>query len=74
MPTENNEKGKIWTYGELVQFAQEKLALTDKNTIVVRSTKKYNYSDKHHYDSKGYIDLGEKFAEAINNINNSKPQ
>lgn len=61
----NNEDGKVWKYGELVQFAQEKYALTDKNAIVVRSTISYEYSDKHHYDSKGYIDLGEKFAEAI---------
>lgn len=61
----NNEEGKIWQYGELVQFAQEKLARTDHHTALVRSTRFYNYSDRFHYDSKGYIDLGEKFAQAI---------
>lgn len=65
----NNEEGKVWKYGELVQFAQEKYALTDKNALVVRSTKSYEYSDRHHYDSKGYIDLGKKFAEAIYQLN-----
>ena len=61
----NNEDGKVWKYGELVQFAQEKFALTDKNTALIRSTKYYKYSDRHQYDSNGYIDLGEKFAQAI---------
>lgn len=47
----NNKEGKVWKYGELVQYAQEKLALTDKNTAVVRSTRYYKYSDPHHYNS-----------------------
>jgi hypothetical protein len=29
----------------------------------------YNYSDPYHYDSKGYIDLGIKFAEAVYRLN-----
>ncbi len=66
----NNEEGKIWKYGELVQYAQEKLALSDKNTVVIRSTRYYKYSDTWHYDSNGYIDLGLKFADAIYNLNN----
>ncbi|WP_111709944.1 sialate O-acetylesterase [Lutibacter citreus] len=61
----NNEEGKVWKYGELVQHGQEKFSSDDKNTFIVRSTRNYKYSDKHHYDSNGYIDLGEKFAEAI---------
>lgn len=61
----NNEEGKVWKYGEVVQDAQEKFAMTDKNAAVVRSTRYYSYSDLHHYDSNGYIDLGEKFAEAV---------
>ena len=60
-----NENGKVWPYGELVQYAQEKFAKTDENAAIVRSTRYYKYSDAAHYDSKGYIDLGEKFAEAV---------
>lgn len=61
----NNEAGKIWKHVELVQYAQEKYARTDQNAAIVRSTQHYDYYDKYHYDSNGYIDLGEKFAEAI---------
>ena len=45
--------------------AQEKYAKQDKNAAIVRSTRYYKYSDPWHYDSNGYIDLGEKFAEAL---------
>jgi hypothetical protein len=56
-------------YGELVQYAQEKYVRTDRNAVIVRSTQDYNYSDPYHYDSNGYIDLGEKFADAIYLLN-----
>ncbi len=65
----DNKEKKVWTYGELVQYAQEKFTLTDKNAVMVRSTRYYKYSDPYHYDSHGYIDLGEKFAEAIYLLN-----
>lgn len=65
----NDEDGKVWDFGELVQYAQEKYARTDKNAAIVRSTRNYNYSDRWHYDSNGYIDLGEKFAEAVFQLN-----
>ncbi|WP_372755650.1 sialate O-acetylesterase [Labilibaculum sp.] len=61
----NNAEGKIWEYGELVQYAQEKFVRLDVNAAIVRSTKSYQYSDKWHYNSAGFIDLGEKFAEAL---------
>lgn len=57
--------GKVWDYGELIQYAQEKYARTDSRALIVRSTKYYGYSDTWHYDSKGYIDLGVNFANAI---------
>ncbi|WP_084681365.1 sialate O-acetylesterase [Chryseobacterium soli] len=61
-----NEKGKVWPKGELVQYAQEKFVNDDKNAAIVRSTKKYNYgNDPWHYDSAGYIDLGENFANEV---------
>ncbi len=65
----NDKDGKVWEYGELVQYAQEKYAKTDKNAAIVRNTRYYKYSDPWHYDSDGYIDLGEKFAEAIYQLN-----
>lgn len=65
----NNEKGKIWNYGELVQFAQEEYVRKDRKAIIVRDTKNYQYSDPYHYDSDGYIHLGIKFAEAIYLLN-----
>lgn len=61
----NDTDGKVWTYGELVQFAQEEYVKKDKNTAIVRSTKDYQYSDPWHYDSNGYIHLGEEFAKAL---------
>ena len=65
----NNTDGKVWEYGELVQYAQEKYVRKDKNATIVRSTKYYKYSDPYHYDSDGYIDLGKKFAEAVYQLN-----
>lgn len=60
-----DNNGKTWRYGELVQYAQEEYVRNDKNAAIVRDTQFYQYSDPWHYDSKGYIDLGIKFAEAI---------
>ncbi len=65
----NNKRGKMYKSGELVQYAQEKFARTEQNVTIVRSTQHYNYYDAWHYDSNGYIDLGEKFAEAIYLLN-----
>ena len=61
----NNEVGKVWKFGELVQHAQEKYVDQNKNASIIRSTQRYDYTDPYHYNSEGYIDLGEKFAEAI---------
>ncbi len=61
----NDEDGKVWNYGELVQYAQEKYARTDKSAAIVRNTRYYNYSDPWHYDTEGYIDLGVRFADAL---------
>jgi hypothetical protein len=65
--------GKVWKYGELVQYAQEKYTATDVKAAIVRSTMYYNYSDPFHYDSMGYIDLGIKFADAVYQLN-ANPQ
>src|SRR5690606_21270044 len=60
-----DDDGKVWDYGDLVQYAQEKFARTDGNAAIVRTTKYYKYSDKWHYDSAGFIDFGEQFAEEL---------
>jgi hypothetical protein len=65
----NDDDGKVWDYGELVQYAQEKYVKTDKNAAIVRSTRNYKYSDRWHYNSEGYIDLGKEFAEAVYQLN-----
>jgi len=64
----NNKIGKVWDYLELVQYGQEKFVKQDKHAVIVRSTQNYNYSDPWHYDSKGYIDLGARFAEAVKKL------
>lgn len=61
----DDSDGKVWDHGELVQYAQEKFARTDSKAAIVRSTRYYGYSDPWHYDSKGYLDLGERFADAM---------
>ena len=65
----NNASGKIYKYGELVQFAQEEYVRNDRHASIVRSTRYYKYSDPWHYDSNGYINLGVKFAEAVYLLN-----
>lgn len=65
-----DDDGKVLDYCELVQYAQEKYVKTDKYASIVRSTRYYKFSDTWHYDSNGYIDLGEKFAESIYQLSN----
>ncbi|HBH22973.1 MAG TPA: hypothetical protein DDY13_06065 [Cytophagales bacterium] len=66
----NDEKdGKVWEYGELIQYAQEKFVREDENAAIVRSNRYYNYSDPWHYDSEGYIDLGKQCAEEFIQLN-----
>lgn len=61
-----DKSGRVWKMGELVQYAQEKFVLNDKSAAIVRSTKNYGYGDDPwHYNSAGYIDLGQKFAEEV---------
>ncbi|MEJ2596357.1 MAG: sialate O-acetylesterase [bacterium] len=66
-----NERGKVWDYGELVQYAQEEFAKTDGHAAIVRTTAHYGYSDPWHYDSEGYIDLGRAFADAMYRLEES---
>jgi hypothetical protein len=61
---------KVWDHGELVQYAQEKYARLDGHAAIVRTTRYYEYSDPWHYDSKGYLDLGIRFAEKLHQLSN----
>lgn len=61
-----NETGRVWERGELVQYAQEQFVKNDRNAAIVRETKNYGYGeDPWHYNSAGYINLGERFAEKL---------
>lgn len=57
--------GIVWTYGHIVRSAQSAYARSDHHAALVTATDTYAYSDPWHYDSEGYIDLGEKFARAM---------
>ncbi|MFC1502288.1 sialate O-acetylesterase [bacterium] len=57
--------GKVWDYGYIVRKAQEEFVRKDAKAALVTSTDDYSYSDPWHYDTKGFLDLGEKFAEAM---------
>ena len=39
------------------------------SSLVVTTTDGYGYSDKWHYDSAGYLDLGKQFAAAVARLN-----
>jgi hypothetical protein len=60
--------GKVWDHGPVVQAAQAAFVERDGRAALVSSTGKYGYSDPWHYDSAGYLDLGERFAEAIHGL------
>ena len=60
-----DEDGKVWDYSDIVRMAQLSFVLKDVCAALVTSTDEYGFSDKYHYDSAGYIDLGKKFAEAV---------
>jgi len=60
-----NDVGKVWTYGELVQYAQEKYVRKDGRAGIVRDTETYAFSDPWHYDSAGYLKLGVAFAREL---------
>jgi len=58
----------VWQHAEQIRNAQESYVLRDARAAIVRSTDGYGNSDRHHYDSEGYIDLGRRFADAWNDL------
>ncbi len=58
----------VWKHGDLIRAAQMAFVSKDGFAAIVTSTDKYGYSDRWHYDSAGYLDLGFQFAEAISRV------
>jgi hypothetical protein len=69
---EEEEDGEVWNQGELVRRAQESFIANDPRAAIVTSTDGYGYSDPWHYDSAGYLDLGEQFAIAVHGLRNEE--
>jgi iduronate 2-sulfatase len=63
---------EVWTERAIVRAAQEEFVAQDCHAALVTSIDEYGNSDKYHYDSEGYIDLGRQFAEAFRSIDPSK--
>ncbi len=59
------QDGKVWDYGDLIRQAQQDFVNADIAAELVVATDEYGYSDKWHYDSAGYLDLGQQFAKAL---------
>ena len=59
---------KVWEFGETLRAAQAAFCDKDPAASLVTSTDNYCYSDPWHYDTAGYLDLGEKFAEAMDEL------
>ena len=55
----------VWRWGDRIRAAQQAYCDDDPNAALVTSTDAYDYSDRAHYDSEGYIDLGIQFARAM---------
>lgn len=67
-----SETGKVWDFGDIIRKAQADFVEKDGMAALVISTDDYKYSDPWHYDSEGFIDLGNKFAEAMAGIRSKK--
>lgn len=67
-----SESGKVWEYGDIIRKAQADFVEKDGRAALVTSTDNYSYSDPWHYNSEGFIDLGNKFAEAMAGLRSKK--
>ena len=61
-----------WKHGEIVRKAQADYVASDKHAALVLSTDGYGYSDPWHYDTAGYIDLGQQFAGKMGDLEKDK--
>ena len=67
-------KGKVWHFGQIVRQAQADFVRKDKHAAIVISTDEYKYSDPWHYDSAGYLDLGASLKHPCINKGQNKMQ
>ena len=67
-----DEDGRMWNHGEIVRRAQQAFVDSDRAAALVTSTDDYGYSDPAHYDTPGYIDLGKRFADALDRLNGGR--
>jgi hypothetical protein len=63
-----DEDGLVWDFGNVIRAAQEHFVENDPAAALVKTTDNYEYSDKWHYDSKGFIDLGIQFADEMSRL------
>ena len=63
-----NDAGKVWTFGDIIREEQASYVADFPPAALVTTTDKYGYSDPYHYDTKGYIDLGQQFAIEMYNL------
>ena len=61
----------VWRWGETIRAAQLAFCKMDPAAILVTGTEKFSYSDRAHYDTAGYLDLGKRFAEAMHALEES---
>lgn len=66
-------KGPVWAYGPVIQTMQKRYCEQDPDAVLVTSTEDYAYSDRAHYDSAGYIDMGIQFARAMHALETDQP-
>jgi hypothetical protein len=59
------DDGSVMDYAVKIQQAQEAFAESDECAGLVHVTDSLNYLDKRHYDTDGFIRLGDAFADAI---------
>lgn len=62
---QDEKDNKVWDFGHIVRSAQAAFMEKDTSAALVKTTDNYDYSDKWHYDTEGYLDLGKQFADAM---------
>ncbi len=67
---QDERDGKVWNHGEMIRQAQQTFVEKDANAALITSTDNYGYSDKWHYDTEGYLDLGKEFCQALFSLQN----
>lgn len=68
----NRDNGKAWEFGEIVMAAQKAFVESDSNAAIVTETDSLGYTDFAHYNSEGFLKLGNLFAEKIHYLNKIK--